>query len=666
MAITRQRVREKEVDIKLSASGKGNPAQVLFDFRSGAFKPDPKQDVVFDLLSLPSRIVHKEDLEKEDKKKETVLIHGEKKGEGETKESSANAKEMEELYGSHMTPEELAKLDAQPNPFNYSDRVSQTFRVVVKDLAIQTDPPPGTTFSANVGFSDIYDAYEKDYVRILAKRREEEMKREKEKERERERKAGKSSQKASRPTSEEVGKKQAPPLPATAAARAEAEGAAQEGPLPLMRTVVTLERMVSQNIFDEVTQDYKYWEDSSDEYRNLEGSLLPLWRFPCEGARALVVTDICWSPVYHDLFAAAYTSENVSGASDARGMLCLFTLKNPGIPERVLQPPCGVTSVQFHPTRASVLAAGRVDGAVMVIDVCSPRSSKVITSTVVSGSHLQPVCQVRWVPTDPGESLCFYSVSEDGRVSEWLVRPSTLVHADILDFLACAENSKKAKEAKRFILEGRATCIALNPNDKTDMLVGVDTGEVLQLRTSSTHALTRYHAHTGTVRTIAWNAHHDKVFASCSLDWTLKIWIRDSLSPLVTLDLGGPVASVSWSPYSSSVVAAATDEGRVHVYDLFLRKCQPLCSQNLNQRRRLGLSCVAFNPFSPIVLAGGEKGYLMTLKLSPNLRRPYRDAKGAEEMRQSEIELCKMERIIATSKEWEGPGEGKMRSSVVC
>lgn len=55
----------------------------------------------------------------------------------------------------------------------------------------------------------------------------------------------------------------------------------------------------------------------------------------------------------------------------------------------------------------------------------------------------------------------------------------------------------------------------------------------------------------------------------------------------------------------------------------------------------------------------------MTLKLSPNLRRPYKDAKGAEEMRQAEIELCKMERIIATSKEWEKPGDEKMRFSAV-
>lgn len=36
-----------------------------------------------------------------------------------------------------------------------------------------------------------------------------------------------------------------------------------------------------------------------------------------------------------------------------------------------------------------------MDGAVMVLDVRFPRAPRVITSTVVAGSHLQPVCQVR-------------------------------------------------------------------------------------------------------------------------------------------------------------------------------------------------------------------------------------------------------------------------------
>ncbi|MPC14116.1 Dynein, intermediate chain, flagellar outer arm [Portunus trituberculatus] len=52
--------------------------------------------------------------------------------------------------------------------------------------------------------------------------------------------------------------------------------------------------------------DFRYWEDGSDEFRPLEGSLLPLWKFTHDGSRHLIVTDVCWSPIYSDLFAAAY------------------------------------------------------------------------------------------------------------------------------------------------------------------------------------------------------------------------------------------------------------------------------------------------------------------------------------------------------------------------
>ena len=32
-----------------------------------------------------------------------------------------------------------------------------------------------------------------------------------------------------------------------------------------------LERMCNQNTFDEVTQDFKYWEDAADEFRDGKG-----------------------------------------------------------------------------------------------------------------------------------------------------------------------------------------------------------------------------------------------------------------------------------------------------------------------------------------------------------------------------------------------------------
>lgn len=66
--------------------------------------------------------------------------------------------------------------------------------------------------------------------------------------------------------------------------------------------------MVNQNTYDDIAQDFKYWEDPSDEYRDNEGTMLPLWRFSYEKAKKLAVTSLCWNPKYKDLFAASYGS----------------------------------------------------------------------------------------------------------------------------------------------------------------------------------------------------------------------------------------------------------------------------------------------------------------------------------------------------------------------
>lgn len=76
----------------------------------------------------------------------------------------------------------------------------------------------------------------------------------------------------------------------------------------ISRAVKIVERMVNQNTYDEIAQDYKYWEDPSDEYRDMQGTLLPLWKFSHEKARKLAVTSLCWSPKYNDLFAVGHGS----------------------------------------------------------------------------------------------------------------------------------------------------------------------------------------------------------------------------------------------------------------------------------------------------------------------------------------------------------------------
>ena len=44
-------------------------------------------------------------------------------------------------------------------------------------------------------------------------------------------------------------------------------------------------------------------------------------------------------------------------------------------------------------------------------------------------------------------------------------------------------------------------------------------------------------------------------------------------------DLGSQVGDVAWAPYSTTVCAAVTIDGRVVVFDRSVNKYSPICSQ---------------------------------------------------------------------------------------
>nr|XP_053654640.1 dynein axonemal intermediate chain 1-like [Cherax quadricarinatus] len=381
---------------------------------------------------------------------------------------------------------------------------------------VQTDQPPGTSFSQTVSFSSVYDAYEKDHSLTLL---------EKQKEVDKEQGHDIMVGIIQRRISLTLATTMTPPL-------AEDPDKPSFNLPGLHQAAMILERMVNQNIYDDIIQDFMYWEDGGDDYHPLEGSLLPLWKFATDTSRSLVVSDVCWSPVYRDLFAASYTTGEVDGAEEG-GMVCLFTLKNPSTPERTFRSQCGVTCVHFHPKYGSMVGAGWSDGTVVVYDVSSLQSPLTIYSSPVNGKHLLPVTRVRWVETDVEAGLSLFSVSLDGRVTQWQVTTSALLPSGVLDFTSdgLPTFNRRHSAAARARFHGKGTCIAFKPDDVSEVLVGVDNGCVYQMSTSCpTYTLTRYPAHTASVRAIAWNNHHHQVFISCSLDWTVKIWLQYYLS----------------------------------------------------------------------------------------------------------------------------------------
>ena len=73
-------------------------------------------------------------------------------------------------------------------------------------------------------------------------------------------------------------------------------------------------------------------------------------------------------------------------------------------------------------------------------------------------------------------------------------------------------------------------------------------------------------------------------------------------------DLNAQVGDVAWAPYSSTVFAAVTIDGKVHIYDLYINKYNPICVQAVVPKKKAKLNHISFNQTHPIIIVGDSKG----------------------------------------------------------
>ena len=62
------------------------------------------------------------------------------------------------------------------------------------------------------------------------------------------------------------------------------------------------------SVHSKLIADFKDYEDPSDEFRDKEGTLLPLWKFSYGKFKSMEVTGLCWNSAYQDLFVATLGS----------------------------------------------------------------------------------------------------------------------------------------------------------------------------------------------------------------------------------------------------------------------------------------------------------------------------------------------------------------------
>ena len=538
-------------------------------------------------------------------------------GEGEAGEADAEAEEGDGEEAAEATeepeePEEGGEKKLLRNQFNFSERASQTFNYTTKERGMMTVPPPRSSFSGSCTQWEIYDAYKADKAAKAAKT---------------EKKKAPSDTSAAAPTFDRgavVGSDETQSKWFQAAKVVTLEGSKK------------IERMVVQNIFDDVLQDFKFWDDDSDEFKT-EGSLLPLWKFATENCRKKTITAMMFNPKYSDLVAVGFGSYDYT-VQDAGAFAC-YSLKNAASPEYFIDTDSGVMSIDILSTSVNLVAVGMYDGSVAVYDLASDdKSVPTHKSTAVTGKHTDPVWQVAWQTDDLEKRHNFYSVSADGYVRAWTMVKNELHYRNVIQL------RRPDEPAGLNPLLYAGTCFAFNPEAEHLFLVGTEGGAVLKCsKAYSSQYLSTYDAHSMAVYSIAWNKFHPRVFATCGADWSLKIWDHSYPISLFDFDLGSPVGAVAWAPYSASVFAAVTADGKVHIFDLGVSKTDPICVQPVVRKGKLTHIC--FNADYPIIVVGDDHGCVSSLKLSPNLRK----AMGGKQTKEDEI--ARIEKLLDSVKE---------------
>lgn len=418
----------------------------------------------------------------------------------------------------------------------------------------------------------------------------------------------------------------------------------------MKRALKIMERMIVQNADEEKFEDYKYYEDTTEdtESRNY-GSVLPLWRFSTERSRKKHVTSICWNPKYMDLFAVGYGSYDF--LKQNTGLICCFTIKNPTHPEFQFSTESGVMCLDFHPRYPALLAVGCYDGTVMVYDIRIKGANKPIyQSTVRTQKHTDPVWQVKWSNDDPTKALSFCSISSDGRVTSWNLMKNKLEPEEVIKLKLVADQDKElAENKKEAFVYGLAggMCFDFNKFNESLFLVGTEEGKIhLCSKAYAGQYLETYEGHYLAVYAVKWNTFHPRVFISCSADWTIKMWDKNLHRPIKAFDLGCAIGDIEWAPYSSTVFSAVTSTGNLYVYDLKQEKHHHMCEHPAMKKAKA--LHVSFNKADPIILVGDERGGVNSFKLSKSLTKgPLVPVKDDEQGKTSQqLEEQKMEEFL--------------------
>eukprot|EP00672_Neobodo_designis_P018123 CAMPEP_0174853730 /NCGR_PEP_ID=MMETSP1114-20130205/29541_1 /TAXON_ID=312471 /ORGANISM="Neobodo designis, Strain CCAP 1951/1" /LENGTH=537 /DNA_ID=CAMNT_0016088397 /DNA_START=36 /DNA_END=1649 /DNA_ORIENTATION=+ len=301
-----------------------------------------------------------------------------------------------------------------------------------------------------------------------------------------------------------------------------------------------------------------------------------------------------------------------------------------------------ITSVAFHPTDPSLLAAGAYNGDVLLWDVSDPDAAPRSSEGSREGSR-EPILRLQWL-MNPGEQnpkllyvLC--SSSGDGKVLFWVAannfeeaisgyvvhnKKGALVGVQSMSFVTGGAGARKAN------LNGRKHVPAV----KNVMLLGVESGDVFRTKPVVRAAtkikdlpkleVDNFESHLGPVQAVDCSPFFRNLFLTASSDGSVRLYTTLEKQHLAavepSLESTHYIYGAQFSPSRAAVFAAVSRNSNMYLYDLQESRTKPAVTVEAGIDGSPAL-CVAFNHADPSLLVTGDaRGGVRLWKLSGQLQ----------------------------------------------
>ncbi|XP_026568299.1 WD repeat-containing protein 34 [Pseudonaja textilis] len=351
--------------------------------------------------------------------------------------------------------------------------------------------------------------------------------------------------------------------------------------------------------------------------------------YPEAQERNLQVTGISWNAT-GAVLACSYGRLDDGDWNSEKSFLCTWNLNrralNPHRPDLVVEIPSAVLCVAFHPQQPSLIAGGLFSGEVLIWDTSRQEDPLTWRTGMTDDTHTDPVYQVSW-HRDPQQPRAFrvLSVSTDGKILVWqeekdgLLRPASgfsFVQQQI-------PRSTKLKKHPRGDVVVGVTSVSFSHFEPSVFISGTEGGYLMKCSTAvDTAALLQksssiplrapaqfsFSSHGGPIYSVSCSPFHRNLFLSGGTDGHVHLHSMLQARPLLSLQLSKKyIFSVRWSPVRPLVFAAVSGEGEVQLFDFAKSSQKPSVSikQTPNQAP---VYCLEFNPRQTQLLAAGDAG----------------------------------------------------------